>query len=273
MPPIPTGLMPNLDGLGPYSAMLFDVYGTLLISGAGEIGDGRDWSSDDCALDRLLRRYGIGHTPGRIAKALNQAIEADHAISRQQGIDFPEVDIIRIWQRVLGSDQLPWIDEFALEYELIVNPVAAMPGLRELLAAGRAANTAMGIISNAQFYTPCVLEQALGASLGEWGFNRRLIFFSWLERHAKPSPVMFERARAALAEMGISASSVLYVGNDMRNDLLPAASVGFRTALFAGDRRSLRLREGDECCREVVPDLMITDLRQLIAGVGGVHAR
>ena len=36
-----------------------------------------------------------------------------------------------------------------------------------------------------------------------------------------------------LAEEGIAAREVLYVGNDMLNDVAAASAVGFRTALFA----------------------------------------
>jgi putative hydrolase of the HAD superfamily len=67
--------------------------------------------------------------------------------------------------------------------------------------------------------------------------------------------------------MGISRTSVLYVGNDMRNDILPATKTGFQTALFAGDRRSLRLREDDPQCKNVVPNLVITDLIQILEHV------
>jgi len=79
---------------------------------------------------------------------------------------------------------------------------------------------------------------------------------------------MFNRAKAVLFDMGIPAASVLYVGNDMRNDILPAKAVGFKTALFAGDRRSLRPRKSDDCCRDLSPDLIVTDLQQLIAKTG-----
>jgi putative hydrolase of the HAD superfamily len=95
--------------------------------------------------------------------------------------------------------------------------------------------------------------------------DRRLLFFSWKEGHAKPSAVMFERAKAVLLDMGIPETSVLYVGNDMRNDIWPAASVGFDTALFAGDRRSLRQRKHDHRCKGRLPDMVITDLFQLVA--------
>ena len=64
--------------------------------------------------------------------------------------------------------------------------------------------------------------------------------------------------------MGIETSSVLYLGNDMLNDILPADRAGFQTALFAGDARSLRLRKDDPRCQGLAADLVITDLMQLV---------
>jgi putative hydrolase of the HAD superfamily len=215
----------------------------------------------------LLHRYGLHRTPDRLAEALNLAIARSHARSRQRGIDHPEVDIVQLWRQVLGMDDIARVENFALEYELMVNPVYPMPGLADLLSVCQACRIPMGIISNAQFYTVFLLERFMGTSLDGGGFARRLLFFSWREGHAKPSVHMFNRAKAALLGMGIPAGSALMVGNDMQNDILPAKAVGFKAALFAGDRRSLRLRQSDIHCRDVSPDLTVTDLRQLIAGV------
>ena len=266
--PITTGIAPDLSKMQRFSAMLFDVYGTLLISRAGDIGLNR-WPIERMdELQGLLKRYDIDSTPKSLLDALDRSIENAHHIKRQRGFDYPEVDILRIWQQVLGIDDIPRVKDFALEYELIVNPVYPMPGLKDLLLACKTRNMPMGIISNAQFYTVYVLERFLGVTLEEQGLDQRLLFFSWREGHAKPSPFMFKQAKAVLFGMGIPAASVLYVGNDMRNDILPATTVGFKTALFAGDRRSLRLRESDDRCRDLSPDLIVTDLRQLIAGTG-----
>lgn len=266
--PIPTGVAPDLSKMNRFSAMLFDVYGTLLISRAGDIGFDRESAEVVSGVRNLLLRCGMTHTPDHLVDALNLSIARTHAIALGQGIDYPEVDIVQVWQQVLGMDDLSRVKEFALEYELIVNPVYPMPGLENLLLAGKKQKMPMGIISNAQFYTIDVLERFLGETLEMSGFDHRLLFFSWREGHAKPSTVMFERAKEALSGLGIPAGSVLVVGNDMRNDILPARTVGFKTAHFAGDRRSLRQRESDDCCRDLSPDLVITDLRQLIAGTG-----
>jgi putative hydrolase of the HAD superfamily len=251
-----------------FSAMLFDVYGTLLISGAGDIGFNQEPRESVDELQDLLHRYGINRTPNRLAEALNLAIAQSHATSRQLGIDHPEVDIVQVWQQVLSTDDISAVKNFAMEYELIVNPVYPMPGLEDLMSACKTRKMPLGIISNAQFYTVYVLQRFLEATLEKRGLDHRLLFFSWLEGHAKPSTYMFNRAKAVLFGMGIPAASVLFVGNDMQNDILPAMAVGFKAALFAGDRRSLRQRESDDRCKNVAPDLIVTDLRQLIAGTG-----
>ncbi|MGD8949958.1 MAG: hypothetical protein PVG62_04370, partial [Desulfobacterales bacterium] len=152
--PAPTGVAPRLEGMQNFRAVLFDVYGTLLISGSGDIGIGRERPVKEEDLQDLLRRRHIDRTPYGLSAAVHRAIEQEHEKARRQGIDFPEVDIVRVWQAVLGIDDLRRLKSFILEYELMVNPVYPMPGLNTLLSAFRAHRMPMGIISNAQFYTP-----------------------------------------------------------------------------------------------------------------------
>jgi putative hydrolase of the HAD superfamily len=273
MAPIPTGLPSKLEKMKPFSAILFDVYGTLLISRAGAIGFDQKVSNRTGQMKDLLDRFGIDATPDQLAARLRDAISRAHAKSRSQGIIYPEVDIVQVWNEVLGATAVSMAKDFAMEYELIINPTYPMPGLKPLLAACRAGAMPIGIISNAQFYTPRLLSFFLGANMARCGFDERLLFFSWQAGHAKPSPFMFERAKATLEKMGIPPDATLYMGNDMRNDIFPAASVGFVTALYAGDQRSLRLREADHRCRHLQPDLIVTDLQQLIDGLGTKPAR
>lgn len=245
--------------------MIFDTYGTLLISGAGGIGTSRQVGERTLQrLKPLLLRHNIERSPQELMAAKAHVIQKMHAIGRQHGIPHPEVDILQVWNEVLGWTDIDQLKSFALEVELIVNPVYPMPGAKTLTAALKAQGVPMGIISNAQFYTETLLNWFFKGGLVCHGFDRRLLFYSWREGQAKPSTIMFDRAKAALEGKGIPTGSVLYVGNDMRNDVWPAASVGFNTALFAGDRRSLRKREGDVQCGHLRPDLVITDLHQLI---------
>ena len=263
--PIPTGETPTgLSKIRRVKAILFDVYGTLVVSRSGDMDSHVLSHEQKRVLAGVLRRHGIAGTPENIIDSLKRAIENDHENLRQAGIDYPEVDIVRVWETVLGNRDTVRVKAFALEYEMVVNPVYPMPGLEDLLSTCRGQNRLLGIISNAQFFTPRLLERLLGASLDKCGFDPQLTFFSYRFRSAKPSSFMFEKAAEVFSQRRVDPASVLYVGNDMRNDILPAKTVGFKTALFAGDLRSLRKRGDDARCRYLVPDVIITDLRQLI---------
>jgi putative hydrolase of the HAD superfamily len=120
------------------------------------------------------------------------------------------------------------------------------------------------VVSNAQFYTPEAFPALVRQTLAELGFAHDLQFYSYQHGRAKPGEALYRLAAASLQRRGILTERALYVGNDMRNDIAPAARLGFRTALFAGDARSLRRREGDPLCAGVVPDLVVTDLIDLL---------
>jgi len=104
----------------------------------------------------------------------------------------------------------------------------------------------------------------LGADIEELGFCSDLIFLSYRFGFAKPSLFLFNKAVEKLKRRKIKHSSVLFVGNDMLNDIYPAKQVGFNTALFAGDSRSLRLRSDDPRCDTLSADIVIDDLKQIL---------
>ena len=83
-------------------------------------------------------------------------------------------------------------------------------------------------------------------------------------KRGKPDSFLFTKAAEILEKKyNIKPHEVLYTGNDMLNDIMAADSAGMKTALFAGDKRSLRLREDNPECRMLTPDLVITDLHQI----------
>jgi putative hydrolase of the HAD superfamily len=264
MDPIPAGVAPRgaLDGV--VDCILFDIYGTLFISGSGDIGEAAGRLPDKERLEALFTRYGIDAPPDAVLESFHETVRSTHRILMEKGIDHPEVEIDKIWQVVLKETDNRKIRSFALEYEFLVNPVYPMPHLPELLDGCRKKRIRMGIISNAQFFTPLLFEIFLGSPLESLGFRRDLILYSYEFGYAKPSSFLFRTAAERLRKQGVSSDSILYIGNDMRNDIRPAKGEGFKTALFAGDRRSLRLREDDRQCSGAAPDLIITDLIQLL---------
>ncbi|MBN1243038.1 MAG: HAD family hydrolase [Spirochaetales bacterium] len=231
-------------------AILFDVYGTLLSSDAGEVGvhrasveavaprDAR--SSRRHRLDAALAAFGVTLGPEEFESEFARVVRRIHAEGRSRGLVQPEVDAPAVVAEITGFDARR-AREFCVERECAVNPAAAMPGAAELLARAKAAGLLLGLVSNAQFYTPLALEAAFGATLDELGFDPAVRVLSHELGAAKPDRAPYALAAALLAEKGVRPEDAVMVGNDLANDVEPARELGFMTALFAGDGRSLRL--------------------------------
>ena len=282
-------LPPSLEALvypgasGPLEgirAVLLDIYGTLFASAAGEIGAaGGDAATGNAAgggargnIDALAREYGQDCTGEELRAAFTrEVLDAHCRLSAKT--PYPEIRVEELWaalpgrpvsgvpRQVAAADR-PGFDprEWALRYELAVNPSFPMPGAGELLAALKGSGLTLGLISNAQFFTPLLFDAFFAGPPESLGFDPRLLIYSFEEGEAKPSPRLFSKAAASLASRGIPPEAVLYTGNDMLNDILPAAVTGFKTALFAGDRRSLRIREGNPLVGDLLPSRVIRDL-------------
>ena len=262
--PLSTTLSSGGEIMENIRCLLFDIYGTLFISGSGDISIARWQSQQARNFKKLMDKYHVKKDPQTLLNEFFSAIDGEHERRKEKGVDFPEVDIERIWAKVLEIDELDTARTFAVEYEMIVNPVYPMPNLEKMLSACRQSHVQMGIISNAQFFTPYLFNWFFNSTPEDLGFNGDLILYSYKTGHAKPSTNMFESAAKALGHMDIPSYSALYIGNDMLNDIFPAQKTGFKTALFAGDARSLRLRKDHPECQDLSPDIIVTDLIQLL---------
>lgn len=279
--PLPTGAEPRLTRLPNIDAVLFDIYGTLLVSGSGDI------SSSDLAPEQAVNAFEragflsfTAKDPGNGAQVIalyREIIHRVHNRRRLEGIPFPEVDIVAIWETVVaellktGTVELTGPADYpklAFLFEHLTNPVYPMPGMQAVFTAIRESRHEIGLISNAQFFSPVILNYFLTgtarASQFIYQFNNDLVVLSCRLGRAKPDPTLYTRAAEMLKHYNIVPSRTLVVGNDMRNDIHPAARAGMRTALFAGDRRSLRMREDLEGVRDCRPDVIITELSQLL---------
>jgi putative hydrolase of the HAD superfamily len=152
--PLPTSLKPEGVLREEIKCVLFDIYGTLFVSGSGDISLADNKLPEIEKINRLLTKYSILKSPQTLLDEFYRTIKARHRELRNRGVDFPEVKIDRIWMKVLSTDDTTVVRQFAVEFELIVNPVSPMPNLENMLSACRYRSQLMGIISNAQFYTP-----------------------------------------------------------------------------------------------------------------------
>jgi len=275
---IDTGTMPKLQRLEGIQVIAYDFYGTLFISGVGDIGVDDGEPDEEILLD-VLTTVGIEVRNNDAAnegfKVYNRVVEKMISDLKSRGIEYPEPDIRLVWKEVLDTmessnliakrDGEDLFDTIAIEFEARMNPVWPMPNVTETLHHFKKKGYTQGIISNSQFYTPIVLEALTGQSLEELGFSKELLHWSYEEEMKKPGILFYENYLKKLRRFdeNLNPGNILYIGNDMLKDIYPAKTVGMKTALFAGDERSLKWRKEDSRCNKILPDLIITDFSQL----------
>ncbi|MDF3130499.1 HAD family hydrolase [Kiritimatiellaeota bacterium B1221] len=267
--PRPCEIEAGLSKLSGIQAVFFDIYGTCFMSGSGDIGVSTANPKVE-ALSESLKEQGV-ELPEELAEdalaRFYELIKLDHEQTRGRGIEFPEIRILDIWEQWRREAQVQVnVSQLAIDVECRLNPVWPMPGLEACLNGLKASGKELGIVSNAQIFTPCLFPALTGRTVSDFGFENKHCVWSWVGKEAKPSVRLYEKILESFPHL--SAQDCLYVGNDMRNDIAPAAKVGMKTALFAGDRRSLRLREGDALVGGIKPDWVVTDLLQLLNGLG-----
>jgi putative hydrolase of the HAD superfamily len=277
-PPLP----PEWNALpecGPVNAVLFDVYGTLFCSAAGDVGTAELDSRKPGRTERLLDELAGEYAPGLRGRDLQDYFEKGvQAIHRElaEKTRFPELRVEELWARFLrdrgtkaaGGEISRLSQTLALRYELAVNPVWPMPGAEETIRRLAGASTVLGLVSNAQFYTPLLFRTFFFKDPAALGFDPALLIYSFEAGEAKPAPGLFRRAADRLAELGLKPEQCCYVGNDMFKDIYGAAAAGFKTALFAGDGRSLRLHPGKDEVRGLKPSRVIRRLAELVPAEG-----
>ena len=253
--------------------IVFDIYGTLLSSSAGDVGPDAATGNEASFREALVDAGFVanGEWPCRFPTGiLEQAVQEERLKRKAEGVVYPEIDILHIWHQVvvrLGFTDFSnsMLRLAALSYECRVNPVSPMPGLCKMLSCLVRSGVLLGILSNAQFYTPLLLEMFLEQSLVGAGFDEELMVWSYQEKRGKPAFELFAEMNTRLEHKGIAPEEVIYVGNDMRKDIFPANRAGWQTVLFAGDTRSLRLHPDDPEMGDEHPGMVINALSQLVA--------
>ena len=263
-------------------ALIFDIYGTLLMSGSGDV------FSDEMNLAEILevfKRSGIKITSGKPAKTASEVlaiftdtVAKSHREARAAGIAYPEIDIREIWDEVIcvmssagslaaGHDYSS--EKISFYFEAVTNPVFPMPGMKKLINKLDKKEKVLGIISNAQFYTPVIMNYFMTEKIHDGieisPFRKSLVKYSFLERRSKPDIALFDSVRETLKDdFDIPPEETLFIGNDMFKDIYPASKAGFATVLFAGDGRSLRLREDKPELKGIEPDYTVNDLESIL---------
>lgn len=268
--PIETDVSPKLDPLPGIKAVIFDIYGTLIVSGSGDVGsvDQND-RGKDIAVALQASGIDVGQRRVPTIEDLHDSIGKRNEARKSDACPKPEVDIVDVWRETLENCGISEVgveqaNRLAAEYESRANPTWPMPGASDLLAELSRKGKKLGIVSNAQGFTLPLIEELNGHFGVDSVFDMNLCVFSYRYRQAKPGARLFDVLCQGLRRVGIAPKDAIYVGNDRLNDVWAATQAGLRTAWFAGDRRSLRAREDDRRVSELDHDIILTELSQLI---------
>jgi putative hydrolase of the HAD superfamily len=277
------------EKIGDIRAVIFDVYGTLI--------NYRRQGFDDkenrvhLLLDAFRKvaekfectRYLIEMNPEeKPEKTLFDLYHGLITLGREKGKPgLREAKVEKIWAIILAMFQrrgfspasdLPAQPEelaryFAYAYNFHSLGRSLYPGVAEALLSLRRNDFSLGIVANAQFYTPIDLtlllrDQSRGGidDLNEF-FDPDLTFFSCEQPVAGKGEARFRPLYDALYEYRILPEQTLYIGNDFVSDIAAAQNAGMKAGLFTGDRESVYHNEQDG--HTVLPDISFASWNDL----------
>jgi putative hydrolase of the HAD superfamily len=250
-------------------AVIFDIYGTLVNYWRSEFTDEQQKenallaafrkTSDFFKFTDFLRKMNPSDSPEKTLRDFYHGLIAlNHEKSLKKGIAFPEVRIEEIWGVILlmlarhgfDASKLDMGDKndlakcIAFYYNLHSLGRGFYDGVVEALSRLKKNNIKLGIVSNAQFYTPIDLTLFIRGQSNETFddykdfFENDLIFLSYEYGMAKPNQILMRKLFDALYEYQILPQQTVFVGNDLSLDIKPAVEAGMLTAFFTGDDKS-----------------------------------
>ncbi len=287
---VPTFYRAKSEKLRDIQVVIFDVYGTLINYWNDSFQNDEDKQKE---LKRAFKRtadfFGFTSTLEKIdpnkpaEQTLNDfyhgLIVMKHEQSMKQGKTFPEVRIEEVWDIILsilarngydlenqqkGSRQdfsriiAYYYNFYSLKRGFFDDVIPALKKLKEQ-------NIRLGILSNAQFYTPIDLTLFLRDQDDELVdflelFDADLVFYSYEYGVAKPNRMLYEKLYDALYEISVLPAQTVFVGNDLAADVQAAEEIGMKTCLFTGNLGSTFLHELDG---KVFPDITFSEFKEL----------
>jgi len=273
-------------------AVIFDVYGTLVNywrSGFQSVQEREKTLLE--AFSKLAVRFDMEETlvrmnpadaPGKtLSDFYHGLIALNHEKARGKGVEYPEIRIEQIWSVIVMmlerngysrerrcmagdraftfADTAGFARSIAYTYNFLSMGRVLYPDVTQALRKLKEDNIVLGIVSNAQFYTPIDLtllfREQSGGKIEDFNelFDPDLTFFSYEYGVSKPDNLLFRKLFDALYEYHITPSQTVFVGNDLLIDIAPAQALGMKTAFFCGDDA---MAFQHDLGSEIIPDMI-----------------
>jgi FMN phosphatase YigB (HAD superfamily) len=287
--PVPPKVRPHIEPIEGIKAVLWTVYGTLLIIPEGDLKFEVD--NDfmmNVALEKTIHEFkmwgSMSRKPGQPSEYMREIYKK--ALDEQRlapALDkYPEILAEKIWEGILKklfqkeykfdagfygalneySKKVAYFFHASLQgTSAYPNTAAAVLGLAEN-------GVVQGLVADAQCFTTTQLARGLTKQDETVRFDEVIPaanrVLSYQQRARKPSDLVFQTAVEVMGARGIEPHEILHVGSSLPRDLGPAKKWGMRTALFAGDRASLTATAEQLKDPQYRPDALLTDLEQVV---------
>lgn len=285
----PVKAIPYLKPLPEVRAVTWAIYGTVLL-----ITDGRlvltrsDPAKLSGAFEKTLQEFQFsehGAKPFNAADLLKKymaQISAKQLANPEKPDVVPEADAAAVWKTLLeglgvkseqyDADIFGDLDELsekvAFYFESSLQGTVGSPNALSTLRAVVNGGFMQGIIGDGQIFT---LTQVLRGLRAEGDLDRirdlfdpMCVTLSFREGVRLPSKSLFAAAVEKFRRQGMAPKEVLHISSRVGDDLAIAKKLGFRTALFTGDKSSLQATSADLKDPALKPDRILTDLGQVL---------
>ncbi len=283
----PVRARPHLEALPDIRLVTWNVYGTLLAISGGELYFQHPVQMImELALEKTVQEFkmwaSMSRKPGQPSEYMGQMYtrlfdDQRLAPSREK---YPEILAERIWEGIVEKLQRKeykfdagffgsmsdYGRKIAYFFHASLQGTACYPGVAAALEQLQSRGVRQGLIADGQCFTLLQLQRGLERQHGGVPLNQlfapEFCALSCALHVRKPAEKLFRSVLQAAAP-GIAAENILHVGSRIAEDLAPAKKLGMRTALFAGDKESLRATREQLKDPVTRPDVLLTEMTQI----------
>lgn len=246
-------------------AAIFDIYGTLLKTETGDLDESMEHKDILIgSFSEIKKRYNLDIDAKELYYLFKDNIQKEHKKKQKKGIQYPEIKIEDIWEKILKKINYNYDKAFlfkiAYEHEELKGKRTLYKDAEHVLKTLKEKGIKLGIISNAQFYTIIEMNNLLKQPFEHY-FEKDLAFLSYKLGFSKPDIKAFETLKKRLKKYDIKEDEIMYIGNDMLKDIGTAKKAGITTCLF--ESPEVRLRN-----LKIQPNYRIKSLKELLDLIG-----
>ena len=285
--PVPAKARPSLEPL-PVRCVLWTVYGTLLSVPGGELAFEADIPFvTDMAFDKTIQEFkmwnSMSRKPGAPAAYMKELFKKAYDLVRLTGGGEVRSELVwdDIFKKLMGKEYgydggtygppTEYVKKIAYFYHASIQGCGAYPGAADAVRMLSERGVRQGLLADGQCFTSAQLRKGLREQDPAFDPAAHLngpCVLSAENGSKKPADELFRAAAAAAGAKGYDPAEVLHVGSSLTRDIGPAKRAGFRTALFAGDKTSLRATADGLRDPHLRPDVLLTELPQVLEVIG-----